>query len=149
MLRPIGMAALIVGCVCALAQAGVASSDLNKPGVIKVTGRELSRMKHGVSAGDVEVTRLRLYNTRITSKAIGHAELVCVYVGDHATRNCTGTFALPKGKIVAGGTIVFADIYDLAVLGGTGLYNNVRGTLTVTSLGGKPRAFLLLFRLVV
>jgi hypothetical protein len=149
LLRPIGIATLIAACAGALSQAGVASSDLNKPGVIKVTGREIARLKRGVSAGDVEVIRLRLYNTRITSKAIGHAELVCVYIGDHDRRNCTGTFALPKGKVVAGGTIVFADIYDLAVLGGTGLYNNVRGTLTVTSLGGKPRAFLLLFRLVV
>jgi hypothetical protein len=40
-------------------------------------------------------------------------------------------------------------IYELAVVGGTGLYNNVRGTLTVTSLKQKPSRELLVFRLVV
>jgi hypothetical protein len=42
-------------------------------------------------------------------------------------RNCTGAFSLPKGKIVVGGTIVFADLYDLAVLGGTGLLQQRAG----------------------
>jgi hypothetical protein len=35
------------------------------------------------------------------------------------------------------------------VIGGTGLYNNVRGSLTVTSLERKPTKELLVFRLVV
>jgi hypothetical protein len=35
------------------------------------------------------------------------------------------------------------------VVGGTGLYNNVGGTLTVTFLGGRPARQLLLFRLTV
>jgi hypothetical protein len=149
LVRRIGIVTFVIGCVCASSQAGLASSDLKKPGVIKVTGREITQRKNGTRIGDVEVTRLKLFNRRITSKSIGRGELVCVYLGDHAMRNCTGAFALPKGKIVVGGTIVFADIYDLAVLGGTGLYNNVRGTLTVTSLSGKPPSYLLLFRLVV
>jgi|SRR5213080_4413838 len=148
-MRQIGIVTFVVGCLCTSSQAGLASGDLKKPGVIKVTGREIARQKHGRGVGDIEVTRLGLFNTRITTKSIGHAELVCVYLGDHRMRNCTGAFSLPKGKIVVGGTIVFADLYDLAVLGGTGLYNNVRGTLTVTALGGKPPSFLLLFRLVV
>jgi hypothetical protein len=40
-------------------------------------------------------------------------------------------------------------IYELAIVGGTGLYNNVRGALTVTSLDRKPSKELLVFRLVV
>lgn len=149
LLRRTGILTVVIVCVTTSVQAGLASVGLRKPGVVKVTGRVVARQTQGVKAGDLEITRLRLYNKRITAKSIGHGELVCVYLGDHAMRNCTGTFALPKGKIVVGGTIVFADIYDLAVLGGTGLYNNVRGTLTVTALAGKPVAFLLLFRLVV
>ena len=48
---------------------------------------------------------------------------------------------------MAGGIIGSNLIYELAVLGGTGIYDNVRGTLTVTSLGHGQN--LLVFRLVV
>jgi len=34
--------------------------------------------------------------------------------------------------------MLFRQLFELAVLGGTGLYNNVRGTLTVTSLTSGP-----------
>ena len=46
------------------------------------------------------------------------------------------------------GQILFRQFFQLAVVGGTGLYDNVRGTLTVTALGGKSRGNLVLFRLV-
>jgi hypothetical protein len=39
--------------------------------------------------------------------------------------------------------------YEVAVVGGTRLYENARGTLTVTALGGSPRHQFLLFRLIV
>jgi hypothetical protein len=55
---------------------------------------------------------------------------------------------LPRGQIVAGGVIGSMLLFQLAVYGGTGLYDNVRGTLTVTSLGHAPVTDLLLYRLV-
>ena len=48
-----------------------------------------------------------------------------------------------------GGSILYRQFYDLAVLGGTGLYDNARGTLTVTRTHRKPVRNLLVFRLVV
>ena len=60
-----------------------------------------------------------------------------------------GTYFLPKGSVVTQGLITSQLIYELAVIGGTGLYSNVRGTLTVTSLTRKPPTDLLVFRLSV
>ena len=41
----------------------------------------------------------------------------------------------------------YQDVYELAVLGGTRLYGNARGTLTVIRTKRKPRRQILLFRL--
>jgi hypothetical protein len=59
------------------------------------------------------------------------------------------TVFLPMGKIVASGATHNMYIYELPVMGGTGLYHNVRGTLTVTLLGSNPRRELLFFRLTI
>jgi hypothetical protein len=65
-------------------------------------------------------------------------------------QNCSATYVLPRGQVVAEGVIGSRLIYQLAVVGGTGLYNNIRGSLTVTSLHRKrPVRQLLVFRLVV
>ena len=48
---------------------------------------------------------------------------------------------------MVGGVIASRLFYELAVIGGTGIYDNVRGTLTVTYLGGTPAHEFLLFRL--
>ena len=37
---------------------------------------------------------------------------------------------------------------EFAVVGGTGIYDNARGTLTVTSTSLRPRREVLVFRLV-
>ena len=46
-----------------------------------------------------------------------------------------------------GGSITNRDIYELAILGGTGLYNNARGTLTSIRTAKSPRKEFLIFRL--
>jgi hypothetical protein len=129
------------------------SRALTHPGTIRITDREIKRTKvdvgaKGHSAGDLDVGRYLLYNKGITPKPIGHSELLCTATGNR-TSSCSGTFFLPKGRIVATGIIAQRLIYELAVVGGTGLYGNVRGTLTVTSLGMNPARELLVFRLVV
>ena len=126
---------------------------LDRPGTIRITDSETSREhvdmgKSGKSTGDLDVYSLVLFNKRITSKAIGHAKLTCTAVGTTG-QSCTGAYFLPKGEIVVEGVITSRLIYELAVVGGTGLYNNVRGALTVTSLHREPTQELLVFRLVV
>jgi hypothetical protein len=129
------------------------ASGLTAPGIIRITGRQtistsVDNGRTGPSPGDMQITRSVLYNTRIRKKPIGHGELVCVSTGDNF-RGCTGTFALPAGKIAVSGSLVYRDLYSLAVVGGTGKYNNVKGTLTVTRINPKRLVDLLLFRLVI
>jgi hypothetical protein len=129
------------------------SAALDQPGTIRVTTRGIGqqfvdRGARGRGPGDLLVSRQLVYNRGITQKAIGHADIVCTFTSSYA-RQCTGTFTLPKGKIVVAGTVTFRQFYELAVIGGTGLYDNVRGSLTVTMLSRKPTRELLLFRLVI
>lgn len=96
--------------------------------------------------GDQEIIAGQLYNRRITTRPIGRSEQVCTY-SFSGVRNCRGTFSLPKGKLMVGGTLRYREIYQLAVLGGTGLYDNARGTVTVTRIGRRPTRELVVFRL--
>jgi hypothetical protein len=122
------------------------------PAIIRVNDRVLADTRidvgaRGRSPGDMEVVRSRLLQ-RGTLDVIGRAELVCTFVDAGRSRVCRGTYILPKGKIVVGGSILYSQFYDLAVLGGTGLYDNARGTLTITRTHRKPVRDLVLFRLV-
>jgi hypothetical protein len=126
---------------------------LDRPGEVRITDSELRHVHvdgglAGASVGDLDVYGLRLFNKRIRTKAIGSGTMSCTAVGGSG-QSCTATYFLPKGQIVTQGVITSRLIYELAVVGGTGLYSNVRGTLTVTSLTRKPPTELLVFRLSV
>jgi hypothetical protein len=142
---------MLVGAVVAAATAGVAPG-LTRPGTIRITSREVVNTrvdgKRGLSAGDMDIVRELLFNTRITPKAIGHAELLCTYTVS-TSRYCQGTYFLPQGKIVVAGPVYFRQLYELAIVGGTGLYDNVRGSVTATVTTSKPRREVLIFRLTV
>ena len=119
------------------------------PATIRITNRQLKVTRvdigrTGTSPGDVEVIRQRLYNRRV----IGRSELVCTFVDNRRARSCRGTYFLPRGKLVVAGSLQYRQFYDLAVVGGTGLYDNARGTLTVTQTGRRPVRDLVIFRLV-
>lgn len=145
----LGLAAL----AAVLATLGGTSEAATGPGVIRIADRELRVTRvdigaRGTSPGDVEVVALRLYERGVTRKSIGHAELVCTFVGSGNSRACRGTYVLPRGSIVVGGSLEFRQFYDLAILGGTGLYDDARGTVTVTRMSRRPVRNLILFRLV-
>lgn len=130
-----------------------ASQALDRPGTIRITTREVAHRifdhgPRGRGPGDMEVSRTLLYNKGITSRAIGHGEVVCTFTG-RRSRVCSGTYFLPRGKIIVAGALVFRQFYEFAVLGGTGLYNNVQGSLTVTTTTPRPRRDILTFRLVL
>ena len=121
------------------------------PATIRITSREISRIRvdlgrPGRGPGDTEIVRLNLFNKRIKLAPIGRAEYICTFTTSRL-RSCTATISLPKGRIVAGGSIQFTELYELAVLGGTRLYDNARGTLTAIRTTRRPRRDILLFRL--
>jgi hypothetical protein len=151
-MRRIAQTSFLIGALALAGSAGApASEQLKSPGTVRITSEQIKVTRvdlgpNGLSPGDVEIMRARLYNKRVTPKAIGHAELVCTFVV-RTSRNCSGTYFLPRGKIVVSGPIFYRQLFEFAVVGGTGIYDNVRGYLTVTSLNKKPRRDLCVFRL--
>lgn len=146
-------AGLVAGAlVLGAASLGEGAAGVTGPAQIGISGTQsaYSRLDlgaRGPSAGDLEIIRQTLYNRRVTTKPIGRAEIVCTFTM-RSSRVCRGTYFLPRGKLVVGGSIVFRSVYELAVLGGTGLYDNARGSLTATRTNRQPRREFLLFRLV-
>jgi hypothetical protein len=130
------------------------SPTLSGPGTIRITSRDVmvclvNRGAPTRGTGDVLLIRQLLFNKGIRKAPIGHTDLVCTYTGPRA-RQCNGTYTLPRGTIVVSGSLRFRDFFRLAVVGGTELYDNVRGSLTVTRYTRRPpRREILLFRLVV
>jgi hypothetical protein len=127
------------------------SSAGTGPATIRITSREISRVRvdvgrPGRGAGDTEIVRQNLFNKRLKAKPIGHSEYVCTFTTS-LTRACTVTIFLPQGRLVAGGSIRYHELYELAVLGGTRLYDDARGTLTVIRTTRRPQRHILLFRL--
>lgn len=152
------LAAIVLSGV--VATSGVlASPQLPRPGVVRITNAELSRErvdvgKPGPSAGDLLVVTHLLYNTRITERPLGHEELMCTALGrggvlGGGARSCQLYIYLPEGRLLASGNVHNLLFFTLPVVGGTGIYDNVGGSLTVTYLGGAPARQLLLFRLTV
>jgi hypothetical protein len=153
-MRP-GLAVAAAGAAVVLAVAAPASGrlTLDAPGTIRITDRLIKHIHvHGASkqtnAGNLDFYRQQLFNKGITPQPIGHSDITCVNTGTGSS-NCTGTYFLPEGKIMVGGVIASRLFYELAVIGGTGVYDNVRGTVTVTYLGGQPAKEFLIFRLGV
>jgi hypothetical protein len=145
---------LLVGAVAGMLAAGpgmTRSEAGTGPATIRIYDRQLAVTrvdlgKKGTSPGDVEVIRVRLLQR--TGTTLGRGEIVCTFVDGVRARVCRGTYILPRGKLVVGGSILYRRFYDLAVVGGTGLYDNARGTLTVTRTHRNPVRDLLVFKLV-
>jgi hypothetical protein len=153
--RPAALGLLVavpLGIVIAATAVGVAaerSQSATGPAVARFTDVELSvhRINAGPgSMGDLEIAKLQLFGTATPTRGIGTGVLTCTYVSK-IERTCTGSYLLPRGMILTAGVLTTRLLYTAAITGGTGLYDNARGTLTVTAKGLKPRRELLLFRL--
>jgi hypothetical protein len=153
MKRTVKFGVALAGLALFVVAVAPAAQALERNGTIRITTREVAHRvidqgRRGRGPGDLEISRTLLYNKGLTPRAIGHGEIVCTFTG-RRSRVCNGTYFLPRGKIVVAGALVYRQFYEFAVLGGTGLYNNVQGSLTVTTTRPKPRRDILTFRLVV
>jgi hypothetical protein len=151
MLRRLALLVAASALVVVAAENGLSSQAATGPATIRITTKQVRYERvdvgrPGRTPGDMEIIVQLLYNRRVTSRAIGHADYVCTFTLD-TSRSCRGTIFLPRGQVVVGGSFQFRQIYALAVLGGTGLFDNARGMVTVTRLGVNPRRELMLFRL--
>jgi hypothetical protein len=134
-----------------VATSTMGAQALDQPGTIKLTDRLVKHIHvrgpdRSTHAGDLDFYRQQLYNKGITPTPIGHSDITCTNTGT-GSQNCTGTYFLPKGKIMVSGVIASRLFYELAIIGGTGIYGNVNGSVVATFLGGVPAREFLLFRL--
>jgi hypothetical protein len=144
------LAALLVVLVVAVATMASSALALTGPGTIRITDRQVKHIHvdggpRGKGASDQDFYRELLYNRGLT---IGHSDVMCTNTGTGSS-NCSGTYFLPKGKLMVAGVLMSRLFYQLTVIGGTRLYENARGTLTGIALGGSPRHEILTFRLSV
>lgn len=122
---------------------GLASTG---PGTIRITDLQVADRLFGTGVGSREIVRTELYERGGRAQRLGSAAMICTYVS-RTQRSCTSTFTLPRGSIVASGVLGTRLLYELAIVGGTGLYDDARGSLTSTTIKLRPRRDLLLFRL--
>ena len=130
---------------------GWESSASTGPATIRVIDRQFGYTRvdvgrAGLSPGDSEIITNRIFNRRVTPRPIGSARFVCTFTNG-LNRTCLATVKLPKGQLVASGDVRFRQFYKLAVVGGTDLYDNARGTLTVIRTTRNPTREILYFRL--
>jgi hypothetical protein len=153
MRKPLLLVATLLGFALVTGAVTRGSQALNGPGTIRITSRDIqisldNRGAPSRGAGDTLLIRQLLFNKGIRKKSIGYADMVCTYTG-FRSRQCNGTYFLPKGTIVVSGSLRYREFYELAVVGGTNLYDNVRGTMTATMYTRRPHREILIFRLTV
>lgn len=119
-----------------------ASSGITDPVTVVVIGRYTHDKttdvgKKGDSAGDIYTFRDDIYDETNTTK-IGADQGVCVRLSPKAgASECWFTTTLAGGQITAQGPFLDdAPVSTYAVTGGTGQYQNVRGTLEERQVNG-------------
>jgi hypothetical protein len=124
------------------------SAEATGKAIVRLTDRQVAFTRFGPAdaIGAGEVVRLTLYGSQSARQAIGHAVLTCTNVGG-GERTCDGSYVLPRGTLETAGLLRTRLLYTQAIVGGTGLFDNARGTLTVTAKSLTPRREILLFRL--
>lgn len=144
-------ALVVIVCLCAALGATLAARGATGPAQIRITDVQatyrLVRPQGGGDPGAVEAITQQLYNPSISHQPIGRSVIACTFV-DARNRSCVATYVLPRGTLVATGALSSRLFYEIPVVGGTGLYDNARGTLTVTATHLRPRHEVLMFRLV-
>jgi len=140
---------LLVGpALVAVAVSGsVSGSAATGPAVVRLTDRQLSDIHLGRAGrvGSGEVVRLQLFGNN-GSRAIGRAVILCWGV-EQGVRQCSGSYVLPRGTVETAGLVRSRLLYTQAIAGGTGVYDNARGTVTVTATSVTPRRELVVMRL--
>jgi hypothetical protein len=125
--------------------AGAGSSELRLTSV-QTTFVTVDVKPDRSSAGDTEIATAIVYDG-VSAAPIGRGELLCTVLNKPA-RSCTTTYALPQGRIVTAGVIDNLRRYEMAIVGGTGLYEQVRGFLSVSKTTLRPLRQLLSFHLL-
>ena len=144
--------AAVLALVCTVA---VVTAVLNVPGDAALTGKitlTAIAMEHnvqGVFPGAMETWRYSLTSIRRNpARPFGYMVLSCARIqAENTLRQCVGTASLPRGKITVSGSFLYAQLWTLAVTGGTDDYAGARGTVTSVQTHKSKTVFVLTFNL--
>ena len=91
------------------------------------------------------------WNGRKRGPHFGTVQTVCTFTkitGNEYWQVCTGAALLPGGQITVAGSILQGPLFDIAVVGGTGVYAGARGYVRIKSIGdgntGKSAAMIVI-----
>jgi hypothetical protein len=139
------VAAVMLSLVIAVT-AGARGLAATGPATIRIADLQSSDLRLGQGIGAREIVRAALYRREGRPRRLGASAMLCTWV-DTRLRTCGATYILPLGSLIVSGILTTRLLYQLAVIGGTGLYDNARGSLTVTAYSLHPRRDVLIFLL--
>ena len=136
--------------IVALALVATNASAHDNGNTLKLTGKALGPPAQidlgapGPSAGDQQIITMDVFQG---PRRVGESHVVCTTVRlDPATQSaivqCDNVTSLPGGQIVATGLVTSAQEeqtpFVQAITGGTGVYKQAHGQLTVSEAGPQP-----------
>lgn len=141
------MHALLVAIAAVLAT-GATAEAINKPTALKLDevggGRiRIDRGQLGSSVGDSIVLSHDLHNrakqlSKGTGASVGVSRGACTVLAVNVRWLCRWVFILPNGQVQISGIVELGDkTAQLAVIGGTGAYNNTGGAAYRTPTGSS------------
>lgn len=125
------------------------ASALTNQSVIAITSKAID--DRGTSAGVATV--YSLYNRGLTSNSIGNGVLLCTSISGDGPIPFNSKFCWGSYRIASNGNIEVQGLARrpldtvLAIVGGTGMYSNARGTLHIIRYASNPVRERLVFRL--
>jgi hypothetical protein len=140
--------ALTLAAVILVATSILDNGDAALTGKITLTATVMEHHQQGAFPGAVDTWRYSLTSIRRNpARPFGYMVLVCHRVSDINTlRQCVGTASLPRGKITLSGSFLYANLWALAITGGTDDYAGVSGVATSAQIG-KSASSSLTFKL--
>jgi allene oxide cyclase-like protein len=130
--------------IVALALVATTASAHDNGTTLQLTGKALGPPTMidlgapGPSAGDQQSITMDVFKG---AKRVGESHVVCTVVRDGIAQ-CENVTSLPGGQITASGVVTSDEEeqkpFVQAITGGTGLYRNAHGQLTVSEAGPQP-----------
>ena len=126
-----------------------AAGDTPLTGKITLTAIAMEHNVQGVFPGAMETWRYSLTSIRRNpARPFGYMVLSCARIqAENTLRQCVGTASLPRGKITVSGSFLYAQLWTLAVTGGTDDYAGATGTATSIQTHKSKTVFVLTFNL--
>jgi hypothetical protein len=131
--------------------AGIAVMLATGAGAVQPGTSQVRIMSRVEDEGRTQI-KFALLNPSLSENSIGSGILLCRKIGGgpfvNKAKHCNGTYRLAHGAIEVQGVMSSRSFYELAVIGGTGIYSNAgAGELTALTINLSPRRERLTFTL--